>query len=294
MTDKTFVQEEFDKLLEKITNADVYKRQTAKIFEHQEARLIEQHQQLPDWINREEHGPAYFVRYKSPSTAVETTITTKTYKLDDQLELNTLHKLKTYQWLLAEAYEVFEDFLERVYADCGVRGSCLWVRPDDWKYDGSTNLSHYYNPRRKSSGTPFLQLKALRERSAHFREYEARKGNHYRVQFVLIEKLRHLIVHEGGYCKDFNSLMGLIQKELVDVSMKGVRSYVESYFIPHRGAKLIDLLELPVEDGAGALIGACHDEMGGLFTTLIEYALLVKESIQLDGAKEDAPQKSVV
>jgi hypothetical protein len=98
----------------------------------------------------------------------------------------------------------------------------------------------------------------------------------------LIEKLRHLIVHEGGYCKDFNSLMGLIQKELDGASMKGVRSYVESYFIPHRGAKLIDLLELPVEDGSGALIGAYHDEMAGFFKTLIEYALLVKESIELE------------
>lgn len=288
MTKMTLVQEEFDKLLEKITNADVYKRETAKIFQSHETRLIEHHEQLPDWINRKEHGSAYFIRYSSPSTAEETTVTTKTYKLDDQLELNTLHKLKTYQWLLAEAYEVFEDFIERVYADCGVRGGNLWVRPDGWKYDGSKDLNHYYNPRRKSSGTPFLQLKALRERSAHFREYEAGKGNHYRVNFVLIEKLRHLIVHEGGYCKDFDSLMGLIQKELSGVSMKGVRSYVESYFIPHRGAKLVDLLELPVEDGPGALIGAYHDVMGILFTTLIEYALLVKESIDLEGAEAGA------
>ena len=282
MTCKTFVQEEFDKLLEKIISADVYKRQTEKIFEHQETRLIAHHQQLPDWINREEHGPAYFVRYKSPSTGDETTITTKTYKLDDQLELNTLHKLKTYQWLLAEAYEVFEDFIERVYADCGVRGSNLWVRPSDWKHDGSKDLNHYYNPRRKGSGTPFLQLKAFRERSAHFRENEVRKGKHYRVQFVLIEKLRHLIVHEGGYCNDFNSFMGLIQKELDGTSIKGVRSHVESYFIPHRGAKLIDLLELPVEGGAGALIGVYQDSMAGFFKTLIEYALLIKESIELE------------
>lgn len=282
MTDKTFVQEEFDKLLEKITNADVYKRQTAKIFEHQETRLIEHHQQLPDWVNREEHGSTYFVRYKSPSTAVETTITTKTYKLDDQLELNTLHKLKTYQWLLAEAYEVFEDFIERVYADCGVRGSYLWVRPAGWKHDGSKDLSHYYNPRRKGSGTPFLQLRALRERSAHFRDHEVKKGQHYRVQFVLVEKFRHLIVHEGGYCRDFKSLMGSICRELDGTSIDGVRSYVESYFIPHRGAKLIDLLELPVEEGPGALVGAHQDSMAGFFKTLIEYALLIKESIELE------------
>ncbi|WP_346397415.1 hypothetical protein [Pseudomonas syringae] len=280
MSDMSVLQGEFEKLLEKITKADVYKRETAKIFQHHEAGIIEHHKQLPDWIDREEHGPAYYVRYKSPSTGDETSITTKTYKLDDQLELNTLHKLKTYQWLLAEAYEVFEDFIEKVYADCGVRGSNLWVRPADWKHDGSKDLSHYYNPRRKGSGTPFLQLRALRERSAHFREHEAKKGQHYRVQFVLIEKFRHLIVHEGGYCNDFNSFMGMIKKQLDGTSINGVHSYVKSYFIPHRGAMLIDLLELPVEDGPGVLVGAYQDSMAGFFKTLIEYALLIKESIE--------------
>lgn len=279
------VQEEFEKLLEKITNADVYKRVTTDIFHDRQATLIKQHEQLPEWVNKEDHGPYYFIRYSSPSTSEEVTIKTKTYKLDDQIELNTLHKLKTYQWLLAESYEAFEDFIEIVYADCGRRGSNLWVRPDGWKHDGSTDINHYYNPRRKMKGTPFLQLKAFRERSAHFREYEARKGNNYRVTFVLIEKLRHLIVHNGGYCRDFDSLMRSMQSELNDVSIKDVRSYVESYFIPHRGTKLIDLLEFPVEEGPGAVIGAYHDTMQSLFNTLIEYAVLVKESIERNSSE---------
>jgi hypothetical protein len=279
------VQDEFQQLLEKITNADVYKRVTADIFHEQGKKLIQHHEQLPDWVDKEDHGPYYFVRYTSPSTSEEVTIKTKTYKLQDQIELNTLHKLKTYQWLLAEAYEAFEDFIEIVYADCGVRGSSLWVRPDGWKYDRSKDLSHYYNPRRKNKGTPYLQLKALRERSAHFREYEARKGNNYRVAFVLIEKLRHLIIHNGGYCKDFDALIKSMQAELSNVSMRDVRSYVESYFVSHRGAKLVDLLEFPVDEGPGAVIGAYHDTMSSLFSTLIEYALLIKECIELDNAE---------
>ncbi|HEK2705574.1 TPA: hypothetical protein SMT67_003793 [Pseudomonas aeruginosa] len=279
------VEEEFEKLLKKITNADVYKRVTADIFHDRQAALIRQHEQLPEWVNKEDHGPYYFIRYSSPSTSEEVTIKTKTYKLDDQIELNTLHKLKTYQWLLAEAYEAFEDFIEIVYADCGRRGSNLWVRPDGWKHDGSTDLNDYFNSRRKTKGTPYLQLKALRERSAHFRKYEAREGNNYRIVFVLIEKLRHLIVHEGGYCTNLNSLMSSIHRELSDVSVKGVRAYVESYFIPHRGGELIDLLEYPVEDGPGAVIGAYHDTMQSLFNTLIEYAVLVKESVERDSSE---------
>ncbi|WP_267273346.1 hypothetical protein [Pseudomonas putida] len=279
------VQDEFQKLLEKITNTDVYKRVSTDIFHEQEKKLIQHHKQLPDWVDKEDHGPCYFVRYTSPSTSEEVTIKTKTYKLQDQIELNTLHKLKTYQWLLAEAYEAFEDFIEIVYADCGVRGSNLWVRPDDWRHEGSTNLSDYLKPRKKGSSTPYIQLRALRERSTHFREHEAKEGNNYRVVFVLIEKFRHLIVHQGGYCFDFNTLMKKIQRELVGVSFEGVRSYVKSYLIPHREALLVDLLEFPVEDGPGAVIGAYHDTMQSLFNTLIEYAVLVKESIELDNAE---------
>ncbi|MBF8740222.1 hypothetical protein [Pseudomonas guariconensis] len=279
------VEEEFQKLLAKITNADVYKRESARIFPEHEAKLIKQHEQLPEWIDKEKHGSQYFVFYSSPSTSEEVVFKTRTYKLDDQIELNTLHRLKTYQWLLAEAYEAFEDFIEIVYADCGVRGSELWVKPDKWKYEGSKDISHYYNPRRKSNGTPYVQLKALRERSAHFRKYETKEGRNYRVAFVLIEKLRHLIVHEGGYCLDFDGFMKSIQRELSDVSMKNVRSYVESYFIPHRDALLVDLLELPAEDGP---IGAYHDYMSGFFKTLIEYALLVKESIEIDHAESQS------
>ncbi|WP_095063707.1 hypothetical protein [Pseudomonas sp. Irchel s3f19] len=279
------VQEEFQKFLEKITNADVYKRVTADIFHERETTLIRQHEQLPEWVDKEEHGPYYYVRYSSPSTSEEVTVKTKTYKLDDQIELNTLHKLKTYQWLLADAYEAFEDFIETVYADCGVRGSSLWVRPEDWKHDGSTKLSDYIKPRQKGSSTPYIQLNAFRKNSEHFRTHEAKDGCNYRVVFVLIEKFRHMIVHEGGYCTNFESLMKKVQRDLSGISFKGIRSYFDAYLIPHRGAKLIDLLEYPAEDGPGSVIGAYHDTMSYLFNTLIEYALLIKESVELDNAE---------
>lgn len=279
------VQEEFEKLLEKITNADVYKRVTADIFHERKDTLIRQHEQLPEWINKEDHGPHYFIMYSSPSTSEEVIIKTKTYKLNDQIELNTLHKLKTYQWLLAEAYEAFEDFIETVYADCGVRGSNLWIRPEGWKHEGSTRLSDYIKPRQKGSSTPHIQLNAFRERSEHFRTHEAKEGNNYRVVFVLIEKFRHLIVHEGGYCTNFESLMKKVQRDLSGVSFKDIRSCFDSYLIPHRGARLVDLLEYPAEAGPNTVIGAYHDTMSYFFNKLIEYALLVKESVELDSAQ---------
>ena len=279
------VQEEFEKFLEKITNADVYKRVTADIFHERETMLVKRHEQLPHWVDKEDYGPYYYVRYSSPSTLEEVTIRTKTYKLDDQIELNTLHKLKTYQWLLADAYEAFEDFIEVVYADCGVRGSNIWVRPENWQHDGSKNLSDYTKPRQKGSSTPYIQLNAFRKQSEHFRTHEIRGGNNYRIFFILIEKFRHLIVHEGGYCSNFKNLMKKVQRDSSGVSFKEIRSTFEAYLIPHRGAKLIDLLEYPVEDGPNTVIGSYHDTMSFFFKTLIEYALLVKESVELDHAR---------
>jgi hypothetical protein len=99
---------------------------------------------------------------------------------------------------------------------------------------------------------------------------------------VLVEKLRHIIVHKGGYSDDFKGLKGKIYSELKGMSTKNVHSYVDSYFMTHKGDKLIDLFEFPVEDGVGARVGAYHDSMIGFLRALVEYAQLIRESIELD------------
>ena len=283
MIDSQYLETEFNTLLEKISSLSIHKATAKDIYDREFKSIHELHEQLPDWSDQKETGQWSYFHFTSPSTGEETTYQSRPLKLDDQIELNELQKLKTYHWLLAEAYEAFEDFIERVYAYCGLVRNRFWAQPDNWAHGESSDFKHYYNPKHKSKGTPYRQLEILRQQSQHFSTHEVKPGNNLRVVFVLIEKLRHIIVHKGGYSDDLKGLKGKIHSELKGMSTKNVHSYVDSYFVTHRGDKLIDLLEFPVEDGVGAIIGAHHDSMAGFFRTLVEYAQLIKESIELDG-----------
>lgn len=177
-----------------------------------------------------------------------------------------------------EAYEAIEDFIERAYAYCGLKGMALWGEPNNWSHGSSLEIEHYLSV--KLRGTPYAQLKAFRNELPHFAQYESQNPNkvNYRVVFVLVEKLRHFIVHNEGYGQDFDKLMNRIRGELPSVDAKQLKSYVESYFIFHGGRYLIDLLELPVEDSE-LPIGAYNDEMLGFFRSIMEYAALIAEAI---------------
>lgn len=283
MIDSQYLETEFDTLLEKISNLSIHKAKAKAIYDRERKRIQEFHEQLPDWSDRGEKGQRYYFHFTSPSTGEEKTYKSKPLKLADEIEFNELQKLKTYHWLLAEAYEAFEDFIERVYAYCGLLRNRFWVQPDNWAHGESSDFKHYYNPKRKSKDTPYKQLEILRQQSQHFSTYEVKPGNNLRVVFVLIEKLRHIIVHKGGCSDDLKGLKGKIHSELKGMSTKNLNLYVDSYFITYKGDKLIDLLDYPAEDGAAVVVGAYHDSMDGFFTTLVEYAQLVKESIELDG-----------
>jgi hypothetical protein len=269
----------FDLFSGKIKEISSCKRDTQEIFESRQQAL---HVEIE---NRTEGGPFEGISsisnflYYSPSSGEPAMLGAKKTNVDELMERNTLHQLKMYQWLLAEAYEVFEEFLVTAYAYCGLEGNGIWKRPDNWKHEGSQDIQDYDTVRK-----PYGQLKAFRECSQHFARYEMESptGTNYKVVFVLIEKLRHRIVHNGGYCKDVKLLVDKMQAELKGVDMKKVRGYVESYFILHRGDKLIDLLEDPTEDDSlPSGLRTYHDPMNEFLKALVEYARLIMESAAL-------------
>ena len=50
--------------------------------------------------------------------------------IDDKKKAIVFHKNKQYQWLLAEAYEVFVDFVEHAYAFAGHANNDFWLLSD--------------------------------------------------------------------------------------------------------------------------------------------------------------------
>lgn len=84
----------------------------------------------------------YFFGYKESS-------------LEDEKTAVVLSKNKQYQWLLAEAYEAFEDFIEYAYAYAGYTDKNFWLLV-------TLETSHYLNLRRKIlNGLSFGRKKSV-------------------------------------------------------------------------------------------------------------------------------------
>lgn len=278
MPSSDFLEQLLQTLSNKMGSLNEHKCEASRIFEAQHKTILDAHAQLPEWSSQAQKGKLYFFHFNSPSTGAPLSLKGKRFDLAAQLELNTIQKLKVYQWLLVEAYEAIENFIEKAYAYCGLKELKLWEQPKKWQHGRSQEINHYLGVKLK--GTPYVQLNAFRNELPHFARYESENPNqvNYRVVFVLVEKLRHFIVHNEGYGQDFDKLMSRIRGELPDVDPKKLKDYVDSYFILHGERYLIDLLELPVEDPSFP-IGAYNDEMLGFFRSIMEYAALIAEAI---------------
>lgn len=272
-----FLTNEFAKLTTKISKLVQYKYKTASIFTEQHQRIKDTHAELPEWAIHKRDGHPFHLFFRSPSSGEDITLSSARQKLEDQLEMNTLLRLKTYQWLLVDAYEAFEVFLVNAYAHCGRAGIGIWEKPTTWKHGDSQNIDHY-----KIGHKPFDQLKAFRKNSAHFALHETNSptGTNYKVTFAIIEKMRQCTVHYGGYSENLNQLASRVQDSLKDEDRDAIGEYVKSHFITHEKYNLVNLLEYPTFGEDGKPDGGYQDIASYYLTVLVEYAQLIMESIQ--------------
>ncbi|MEN4749726.1 hypothetical protein ABEH28_08130 [Pseudomonas sp. Ps21-P2] len=279
-----YIREELDRLASKLSQLNQHKSQANKIYAEHHKAIQEFHDQLPEWALEFQYGMEHPFHFRCPSTGEDLTHNAPALSLEDRLELNLLQKLKTYQWLLVEAYEAFEDFVERAYAYCGLAGIGIWKRPVDWKHEGSHDIQRYHQLPTRKDRKPYAQLREFRRASKHFEHFESENptGANYRVILVLVEKLRHYIVHNGGYYDDAGTLAGRVHQELPDMDMKSVMGFVNSFFIPHGHGKIVDLLEYPTDPEKTKSLATFHDPMLGFFRNLMEYGLLIFQTIHME------------
>lgn len=280
-----FLTDAFTKFSASIGRLITYKYKTDDAFTEQYQKIKETHAQLPDWSIQKQGGLPDFFYYQSPTTGADIVVKSEPLKLEDQLARNTLQKLRAYQWLLAEGYEEFEQFVVKAYSYCGYKGIDIWTPPVDWKHGTSSNLDHYLAKFKSNdkSGVPFIQLNAFRARSHYFSRFETNgpSGTNYKVMFALIEQFRHRIVHNGGYCKNLRIFMNGMQRRLPDIPRKTYTPFVESYFFLHGDGHLIDLLEYEAYNDDGTPNGGFHDTLPHFLKLLVEYAQLILESVEV-------------
>jgi len=126
------------------------------------------------------------------------------------------HKNKQYQWLLVEAYEIFEDYLQSIYACAGYIDSSLWAMSDFGSISideiDSKDYEFYLGKANNKKGVPRSIICQFRKKFPDIQSFE--ESNKLNVDLNLaisiIEYLRHIIVHKRGWVDDKQKFIKLV------------------------------------------------------------------------------------
>lgn len=118
-----------------------------------------------------------------------------------------LHLNKQYQWLLVEAYEVFEDYLTKLYANIGYLDNDFWQMQDFGEYSineiKDLNVDWFIDQTIKKRDKPKSILAQIKKKMPSLTEKLAPKikdnpNEDYEFMMSLISEIRHIIVHNNG------------------------------------------------------------------------------------------------
>lgn len=122
---------------------------------------------------------------------------------DEYLKFIKLKCNRDYQFYLASAYERFEDAIELIYAYLGKNDINFWPLSEFGKkrYDDIKDLDFdfYVTQSKNKKGGAIQIFKMLVERFG----CDIKTNNvNLKTEIILIEKLRHIIIHNYGYTTD--------------------------------------------------------------------------------------------
>jgi len=174
--------------------------------------------------------------------------------VQDQIDSVVIHKNRQYQWLLAEAYEAFEDYLEDLYACIGFSDNNLWPMSDfgsvSIKELPGKDLQWYKERVGEKRRKPLSILNQLRKVFPEICRIEEQNifGINLRLSIITVEMLRHIIVHNGGIVDDKDAFIeGILKKAGLyksdDESARSVR-FVNAFFASGQYSRNITLLEI--------------------------------------------------
>lgn len=179
--------------------------------------------------------------------------------VEDEKKAVILHKNKQYQWLLAEAYEAYEDFIEQSYAYMAFINNETWPLMDY----GNINLrelkdkdfSYFLLQARNKKDKPHSMLKQLRKVFPQYEVLETQNKVNKDLKLIInmTEKFRHHIVHTSGKVLDKTKCIEDILKK-TGVFNNGkyntdIFDYINDFFGNEDLSNTIMLLEMQMNVG---------------------------------------------
>ena len=205
-------------------------------------------------------------------------------------DLIAKHKNRQYGWLLVEAYEEFEDFLERIYAYIGKSDRNAWPLEDFGRVKlpelDERSFEWYLHTVRRKYGLKHNELlNRIRDLYPDLRSVEEKNICHVnlRVAIELIANLRHRIVHSRG---NVNDLDAFVKQILMNCGLWNngnpnpeLRQFIEMFIHNHSEESIVFLSERRAAPSEIPL-DIYYDKWGYLIEYLIAYAYSIAACVE--------------
>lgn len=138
--------------------------------------------------------------------------------IDEKITSVFLHRNKQYCWLFAEAYELFEDFIQNVYAFLGRKDINNWPLKDfgNETYNDLIEkpFKWYVEKAKKKNNIPDSIINRLKKLYPDLDEKLKNNKLNVNLDLVinLIQSLRHIIVHNSGKVVDKDNFIDNVLK----------------------------------------------------------------------------------
>ncbi|MBJ9594793.1 hypothetical protein [Burkholderia seminalis] len=232
--------------------------------------LDRRHKQLEGMAedDRKVFGMSFNVfHFRDPENGSLIPYDVKQTDLKEAVKLMYVDANRQAQWHLVEAYEAFEDFAISVYTR--IRRGAIEFRPS---FDKNAELTRLQL--KNKAGSVINVFKNTLDELKNFETINV-IGVNFRLILVLIEKMRHVIVHRRGQVDDIEGLFERILKGacLYSDGARGpiAKRSIEGYLGKGDYQGLIVLLEQPMFKVGG--LEAKIDRLDNLLSALSTYAV---------------------
>ncbi|EJG2190532.1 MULTISPECIES: hypothetical protein [Enterobacteriaceae] len=292
----TLIDEAYEKLSEEISNLHDFWNTIKKNTEDTLKELQNRQQRIEeinanpniDEVLKRANGKTFSNHlFMSPYTGENVLLGHSEIDISKKVELCFILKNKHYQWVLTEAYELFEDYIESLYACAGYINNDFWPASDYGSISisdiSNKDLAWFQITSKKKKEASRSILNKFRSDIENFAKVETTNAlvRNYRFNITMIEFLRHIIVHNGGYFNDTNLFIDNVLKRsgINGKEKEKFEEMIRSFIGKIHNKETVLLIEAPSQK-LPFFLNAHFSRIRFLLNIIIEYSFIIKEELK--------------
>jgi hypothetical protein len=203
---------QYKEFLSNIAEVELLSRQVKNSTDREYASMVKNHQSLIENGLEQHSSSLHNMFFRSLANGKPVFYDHMTLDFDCRVKDLINRRNKNYLWLLADAFEYFENLVELMYAHIGYKEPTAWPTKEtkgETPASLATKPFEWFLQKSESNKKLSAKLECIRKRFPTLAVAE--KSNYFGIDFrftmCLIEMLRHIIVHNSGQIIDFQKFV---------------------------------------------------------------------------------------